>query len=142
MGSQHISFQLPSEVIEAIESEAKRTNQSETAVILKILTQAFVRPQSASSDTTLKHLQGQLNDLKVQIHCLSGQLQHHCLMQLDTEISAAIRSLPLDERSAWISRVLIQAQQMQWIQPAVDLDSSISLFERYCPLLRQIASQN
>ena len=142
MGSQHVSFQLPSEVIEAIESEAQKTGQSETAVVLKILTQAFVCPQSVSSDIPLKHLQRQLNDLQVQIHSLSGQLQEQFLMQLDSDISAAIRSLPTEERSAWMSRVLIEAEQREWIQPAISLDGSVDFVGENSQLWGQIASQN
>ena len=142
MGSQHVLFQLPYEVIEAIESEAQRTGQSESAVVLKILTQAFGCPQPVASDITLKHLQYQLNDLKVQIHNLSGELQDHFLMQLDSNISAAIRSLPTQERSVWMSRVLIEAEQREWIQPTISVDSSVDVFGGHSSRLGHIACQN
>lgn len=140
MGSQHISFQLPSEVIEAIEAEAKRTGQSETAVVLTILTQAFVGPYPASPDITLEQLQRQLNELRVQILSLSEQLQERLLMGLDSEVSTAIRSLPTDQRLAWMSRVLTEAGQRELIQQAIIPNGSVYFSNGYFPLPGQIHS--
>ena len=125
MGSQHISFQLPSEVIEAIKAEAQRTGQSETAIVLTILTQAFVHPSAAHPLITIEQLQQQLKELRVQVERLSEQLQERFLTGLDSEVGAAIRSLPAGERSAWIHRVLAEAGQRELIRRAITHNGSV-----------------
>ena len=116
MANKTVSFRLPSELIEAIESRAQATGQSKTNVVIAALTHAYGCPNSLTQSVPPDQVQQQLNDLKHQIAILSNANKLHQLIigadapiQPSPVVNTIISSIPLEKRLTWIHNVLSAA---------------------------------
>ncbi|NJN57484.1 MAG: PAS domain S-box protein [Leptolyngbyaceae cyanobacterium SL_5_9] len=74
MASKTITFRLPAEVIEVIESQAKATGRNRTAIVIEALAQTYGLHPPSPAPVTTEILQQQLDDLQEQVTTLSQQL--------------------------------------------------------------------
>ncbi|MDJ0705750.1 MAG: hypothetical protein QNJ46_20990 [Leptolyngbyaceae cyanobacterium MO_188.B28] len=74
MANKTISFRIPDEITEALETQVKITGRSKTSLILEALTQAFGLPTKSTQSTTVQSLQHQLQALEEKVTALSTQL--------------------------------------------------------------------
>jgi len=74
MASKTITFRLPAEVIEVIESQARATGRNRTAIVIEALAQTYGLHPPSPAPVTTEILQQQLDDLQEQVTTLSQQL--------------------------------------------------------------------
>ena len=74
MANKTISFRIPDEITEVLETQAKVTGRSKTSLILEALTQAFGLPTDPTETMTAPSLQHQLQALEEKVTALSTQL--------------------------------------------------------------------
>ncbi|MBD2000355.1 PAS domain S-box protein [Leptolyngbya sp. FACHB-541] len=74
MASKTITFRLPAEVIEVIESQARATGRNRTAIVIEALAQTYGLQPPSPAPVTTEILQQQLDDLQEQVTTLSHQL--------------------------------------------------------------------
>jgi PAS domain S-box-containing protein len=74
MASKTITFRLPAEVIEVIESQARATGRNRTAIVIEALAQTYGLQPPSPAPVTTEILQQQLDDLQEQVTTLSYQL--------------------------------------------------------------------
>lgn len=120
MANKTVSFRLPTELVEAIEAQAKATGQSKTNVVMAALAKFYGCPYSSPQSVISEQVQQQLNELKHQITILSEANKLHQLItgtdapiQLSPEVDTVIGSIPLEERLAWVNRVLTEAARKE-----------------------------
>ena len=118
MANKTVSFRLPSELIAAIEAEARATGQSKTDVVISALTHSYGCSASFTQSATPEALQQQLNHLKEQIAILSNANQLYQLiigadlsMQPSSAVNTLLNSIPTEQRLPWIHQALNSAAQ-------------------------------
>lgn len=74
MANKTISFRIPDEVTEALETQVKLTGRSKTSLIVEALTQAFGLPRTSPASPTINSLEHQLKALEKKVTVLSSQL--------------------------------------------------------------------
>jgi PAS domain S-box-containing protein len=74
MASKTITFRLPAEVIEVIESQARATGRNRTAIVIEALAKTYGLQPPSPAPVTTEILQQQLDDLQEQVTTLSQQL--------------------------------------------------------------------
>ena len=120
MKSRIVSFRLPCDLVEVIESEARATGQSRTRVVTTALAKAYDCSVPLPPRITPDQLQCQLDELRTEVAVLRES--NTLLSQLDrlenqvdfgADVENAIASLPTTGRSAWMIRVLSEAAQRE-----------------------------
>ena len=120
MKSRIVSFRLPCDLVEVIESEARATGQSRTRVVTAALAKAYDCSVPLPPRITPDQLQCQLDELRSEVAVLRES--NTLLSQLDrlenqvnlgADLENAIASLPSNGRSAWMLRVLREAAQRE-----------------------------
>ena len=74
MATKTVSFRFPTDLVEAIEAEARATSRSKTQVVIAALAKFYDCPYALTESITLEQLQEQLNELTHQIAILSGRI--------------------------------------------------------------------
>ena len=129
MANKTVSFRLPTELVEAIDAQAKATGQSKTSVVIAALAKSYGYQHSLPRPIILKQFQQQLNELQHQKAILSAANKLEKLLtspvapiKLGPEVDAIISSMPLENRLAWVYGVLEEAAwkelMLQTIEPA------------------------
>ena len=138
MANKTVSFRLPTELVEAIEAQAKATGQSKTNVVIAALAKFYGCPYSQPKSVTPEQFQQQLNELKYQVARLSeaNELQQLLMgttapIKLDPEVDAVIGSMPTADRWAWVHRMLTEAARkellLQTMEPSISGDHCLML---------------
>ena len=133
MANKTVSFRLPTELVEAIEAQAKATGQSKTNVVIAALADIYECPHPSPPSLTLEQFQQQLNALKHQLAILSeaNKLQQILTgaddpIKLGPEVDAVISSMPHEDRWAWVHGMLTEAARkelmLQAIEPSISRD--------------------
>ncbi|MDJ0707061.1 MAG: hypothetical protein QNJ46_27620 [Leptolyngbyaceae cyanobacterium MO_188.B28] len=122
MKSRIVSFRLPCDLVEIIESEARSTGQSRTRVVTTALAKAYDCSVPLPPRVTPDQLQCQLDELRAEVEVLresNNLLRHLELLEsqvsLGDDVENAIASLSTKGRSAWMVRVLSEAAQKELI---------------------------
>ena len=120
MKSRIVSFRLPCDLVEVIESEARSTGQSRTRVVTTALAKAYDCSVPLPPRVTPDQLQCQLDELRAEVEVLreSNNLLRHLerlenQVNLGDDVENAIASLSTKGRSAWMIRVLSEAAQKE-----------------------------
>ncbi|MCG8364111.1 MAG: ribbon-helix-helix domain-containing protein [Pseudanabaenales cyanobacterium] len=74
MANKTVSFRIPDEIIQALETQVKTTGRSKTSLIVEALAQALGLPQASPEVITITSLQHQLQVLEQKVTALSSQL--------------------------------------------------------------------
>lgn len=120
MKSRIVSFRLPCDLVDVIESEAKATGQSRTRVVATALAKVYDCSVPLPPQVTPDQLQCQLNELRAEVEVLretNNLLRHLARLEnqvnLGADVENAIAALPSQRRSAWMIRVLNEAAQKE-----------------------------
>ena len=116
MANKTISFRIPDEITEALDTQVKITGRSRTSLIVEALTQMFGLPQASPNGATTTSLEHQLKELEKQVTTLSSQLAE---FRLQTQANT-----PCLYKSKLLNQAVISFQALS---PAADIREDLIL---------------